>query len=170
MNQTTKKIVLDLIQSKNEGGLTAFEAVAETRLLPQTIYPCFTQLCKAGAIRDSMHRRKSPKGRNAIVWIDKQYGGVVPVWSSGHPTYGYRGRTRDVMNYLRTNAKSASVQELCQWFNLDSMSLSSLMSRLCNQSWIRRLPVKKKVGGRACFSFELTPRGRQVMDSHEKQL
>jgi predicted ArsR family transcriptional regulator len=169
MNQTTKKTVLDLIQSKNEGGLTAFEAVAETGLLPQTIYPCFTQLCKAGAIRDSTQRRKSPKGRNSIVWIDKQYGGVMPVWSSGHPTYGYRGRTKDVMGYLREEG-SASVHELCRAFRLDSMSLSSLMSRLCNQSWIRRLPVKKKVGGRACFSFELTPRGRQVMDSHEKQL
>ncbi len=164
MNKVTKKqIVLSLIQKRGEKGLTAFEAVAETGLLPQSVYPCFTQLCKVGEIRDSTQRRKSPMGRNSIVWIDKQYGGIIPVWSSGHPTYSYKGRTKDVLDLLTKGPMS--VPHLSVVLELDSMSLSSLLSRLCNQQLMRRLPKKKKVCGRMCFFFELTPLGERLIAS-----
>ena len=164
MNETTtKQVVLSRIQSKGENGLTAFEAVAETGRLPQTVYPCFTQLCKAGEIRDSTQRRKSPRGRNSIVWIDKQYGGIIPVWSSGHPTYAYKGRTKDVLDLLAEGP--LSILGLRVNLLLDSMSLSSLLSRLCDQQWVRRLAEKRKVGGQMCFFFELTPLARRMIAS-----
>ena len=89
---------------------------------------------------------------------------MVPVWQSSQPTYSYRGRAQEVMDYLKWEGPQA-VYELCKALDLEQMSLSSLMSQLCNQGWIRKLPVKKAVNDRLCLRFELTPRGHQVIEN-----
>lgn len=161
-----KSEVLQKIRGGGPEGSTAFEAVAETRHLPQTVYPCFTQLCKAGLILDSQARRKSPKGRNCIVWVDWEYGGVVPVWQNGRPTYSYKGRAKRVMDCLWYGPQA--VLELCSKLDLEQMSLSSLLSRLCDQGWARSLSVKKRIGNQSYLCFKLTPRGRQIMELSPK--
>jgi len=162
-----KDRVLQDIQDRGAEGLTAFEAVAETGQLPQTVYPCFTQLCKAGLILDSQIRRKSLKGRNCIVWVDQRHGGVVPVWQNGRPTYSYKGRTKQVMDRLWYGPQT--VLELCTKLNLEQMSLSSLLARLREQKWVRTLPSKRKAHGqKSCLCFQLTPRGRQILEQSPK--
>jgi len=159
-----EKRVLQMIQARGPKGLTAFEAVAETGNLPQTVYPCFTRLCKDELILDSQTRRKSPKGRKVIVWVGQEYGGVVPVWQNGQPTYSYGGRTKTIMDELRNGPQPVS--RLATKFRLEQMSLSSLMSRLRDQGWIRSLPEKVVAGNRSCLCFELTPRGRRVIEEN----
>lgn len=133
--------------------------------VPQTVYPCFTQLCKAGHILDSQVRRKSPKGRRSIVWVDKKYGGVIPVWGSGYPSYSYKGRTKIIMDLLQDYGP-LSVPEMCSSCKtLNQMSLSSLLARLRGQRWVRSLALKRKsLSGQSCLVFELTPRGRQIRE------
>jgi DNA-binding PadR family transcriptional regulator len=163
---TVKQHVLDTIREHGKGGITVSEYL-NLEMIPsrvsQTVYPCFTQLCKDGKILDSQLRRKSPKGRRSIVWVDKKHGGVMPVWGSGYPSYSYKGRTKLVMDLLEDYGP-LSVTEMCSACKkLDQMSLSSLLSRLRSQKWIRSLATKRKnSAGQSCLVFELTPRGRQV--------
>jgi hypothetical protein len=172
---TVKEHVLSLIRAAGKQGVTVPEYLRDFSLgnpphrlhplTPQTVYPCFTQLCKARLILDSQIRRKSPKGRRSIVWVDKKYSGVMPVWGSGYPNYSYKGRTKLVMDLLEDYGP-LSVPEMCSAAKtLDQMSLSSLLARLRGQKWVRSLTTKRKsLAGQLCLVFELTPRGRQIRE------
>ena len=160
---TIKEDILELVQTRGVDGCTAFEAVKALEKKPQTIYPGFTQLCKAGEILDSGARRKSPLRRNSIVWVDKSHGGTLPVWSSGHPTYGYVGRAKLVLDLL-FDYGALSASEMCTTrSDLSQMSMSSLTSHLRRQGWIKVLAHKRKnLDGHSCTLYELTPRGERI--------
>lgn len=159
---TVKEEILRLIWNKEAKGLTAFEGVAETGKLAQTVYPCFTLLCREGFILDSLHRRKSPRGRNSIVWVAVKYGGVVPVWQNRSPTYACRGRARQVMDVLGIGSHTA--RGIRYKLGIESMSLSSLLSHLQKQKWVQADPIKRKERGRkSCLIFRLTPLGRRIL-------
>jgi hypothetical protein len=151
---------------EKDKGLTVPEFLSlYDNLKPQTVYPCFTQLCKAEKILDSRQRRKSKAGRNSIVWVDAKYGGVVPVWGSGEPSYSYRNRAKVVMDLI-ADSGPLSVSEMMQTSpgELKPMSTSSLVSRLVRQQWLRKTTeTRKNLDNQTCRLYDLTPRGKQVM-------
>ncbi len=165
--KTTKELVLLSIQVANERGCTVPEFLEESsHLKPQTVYPCFTQLYKAKKILDSRQRRKSKAGRNSIVWVDAQYGGTIPVWGSGQPSYSYRNRAKIVMDVLdKFGHLSVSEMMTCSP-DLKPMSTSSLVSRLVRQQWVRKTNrTRLNQEGQTCRLYALTPRGQQVRTS-----
>ncbi len=146
-------------------------------LLPQTVYPCFTQLCKAKKILDSRERRKSKNNRRSIVWVDAKYGGTIPVWGSGQPSYSYKNRAKIIMDLLH-DFGSLSVSEMMKCSSLlKPMSTSSLVSRLVSQQWLRKTNrTRLNQESQTCCLYDLTPRGHQVMKgslrnkySHDKE-
>ena len=132
-------------------------------LLPQTVYPCFTQLCKAKKILDSRERRKSKNNRRSIVWVDAKYGGTIPVWGSGQPSYSYKNRAKVIMDLLFDHGPlSASEMMECSK-QLKPMSTSSLVSRLVSQQWLRKTnKTRLNHSNQTCCLYDLTPRGKQV--------
>lgn len=160
---TIKERVLLAIQHWKEFGGTTWEIIHALGELPQSVYPCLTQLCKEGEILDSLARRRSCKGRYTIVWVSKEYPGVIPVWKSSHVHYGYAGRAKVVMDLL-SDYGPLSASEICTAAtSYDQMSISSLLSRLREQEWVRTLPDKRKnANNQMCLLYALTPRGNQV--------
>ncbi len=139
-------------------------------LLPQTVYPCFTQLCKAKKILDSRERRKSKNNRRSIVWVDAKYGGTIPVWGSGQPSYSYKNRAKIIMDLLYEHGM-LSVSEMmgCSVY-LKPMSTSSLVSRLVSQQWLRKTnKTRQNQINQTCCLYDLTPRGRQVLESSSRK-
>jgi len=133
-------------------------------LLPQTVYPCFTQLCKAKKILDSKQRRKSKNNRRSIVWVDAQYGGVVPVWGSGHPSYAYKNRAKIIMDLLARHGALSVSEMMTVAKELKPMSTSSLVSHLVRQQWLHKTrQTRRNEINQTCRLYDLTPRGRQVM-------
>ena len=163
---TTKEDVYFHIRLKDEKGLTVPEFLLDhPNLLPQTVYPCFTQLCKDKKILDSTKRRKSKTNRNSIVWVDARYGGVVPVWGSGQPSYSYRNRAKIVMDLLEEFGPLSVSEMMTASNSLKPMSTSSLVSRLVKQQWVHKTDkTRKSITGQTCKLYSLTPRGHQVRD------
>lgn len=162
---TTKQIVYQYVRLCLAKGATVPEFLhTNPDLLPQTVYPCFTQLCKAGRILDSTLRRKSKNNRNSIVWVDKAYGGVVPVWGSGQPRYSYRNRAKIIMDLLYDYGQLSVAEMMTASPLLKPMSSSSLVSRLVKQQWLYKTnKTRRSTTGQTCKLYALTPRGRQVM-------
>lgn len=171
MGITTKEKVHNCIQFSQGRGLTVWEFMAgHTELLPQTVYPCFTQLCKAKKILHSGGYRKSPNNRRSIVWVDAQYGGVVPVWGSGQPSYSYKNRAKIVMDLLEACGPLSVSEMMTVSGSLKPMSTSSLVSRLVRQQWLFKTNTTRRNDlDQTCCLYDLTPRGRQVRnDSHRR--
>lgn len=162
---TTKEKVYNCITWAQQKGLTVPEFLAgHTDLLPQTVYPCFTQLCKSKKILASKARRKADGNRRSIVWVDAQYGGSVPVWGSSQPSYSYRNRAKLVMDLLAA-CGPLSVSEMMKGTPLlKPMSTSSLVSRLVSQKWVHKTnKTRTNDINQTCCLYALTPRGLQVM-------
>lgn len=167
---TTKETVLECICGTGKGGLTVPEFLACSDRLPQTVYPCFTQLCESKKILDSKQRRKSKSGRNSIVWVEAKYGGVVPVWGSSQPSYAYGNRAKIVMDLLWTFGPLSVAEMMTASTKLKSMSTSSLVSRLVKQKWLRKTPQTRQNSlHQTCCLYAITPRGVQVRDSSHKR-
>lgn len=163
---TTKEKVYFTVRFTEKHGLTVPEFLeAHPNFLPQTVYPCFTQLCKAKKILDSRERRKSKNNRRSIVWIDAKYGGTIPVWGSGQPSYSYKNRAKIIMDLLAIFGP-LSVAEMMQCSDsLKPMSTSSLVSRLVLQQWLRKTnKTRQNQINQTCCLYDLTPRGRQVRE------
>ncbi len=171
MKRTTKDIIHLAIRDQRQTGMTVPEFLLHfPDLLPQSVYPCFTKLCKETSILDSRQRRKSPSNRRSIVWVDQQYGGVVPVWGSGRPTYSYRGRTRVVLDLLYKNGPMTVSKLITADASLKPMSASSLVSQLVKQQWLRKTPqYSPNENKRQCRLYDLTPRGRQIVETYTKE-
>lgn len=139
-------------------------------LLPQTVYPCFTQLCKAKKILASTTRRKSSGKRRAIVWVDAKYGGTVPVWGSSQPSYSYRNRAKIVMDLLAAYGPLGVSEMMTASDDLKPMSTSSLVSRLVRQQWVHKTnKTRLNAINQTCCLYAITPRGRQVRDSSPRR-
>ncbi len=164
---TTKELVYGFISVTDKAGSTVPEFLdCYPHLLPQTVYPCFTQLCKAKKILDSKQRRKSKNNRRSIVWVDAKYGGVVPVWGSGHPSYSYKNRAKTVMDLLSLFGALSVSEMMTASKDLKPMSTSSLVSHLVRQQWLHKTKTTRKNQiNQTCYLYDLTPRGRQVMHS-----
>lgn len=135
-------------------------------LLPQTVYPCFTQLCKSKKILASGSRRKSSSNRRSIVWVDAKYGGSVPVWGSSQPSYSYRNRTKIVMDLLNDYGPLSVSEMMTSSALLKPMSTSSLVSRLVKQQWVHKTNrTRLNASNQTCCLYSLTPRGHQVIDA-----
>ncbi len=168
---TTKEKVHNCIQFSQAKGLTVPEFMAgHTKLLPQTVYPCFTQLCKAKKILHSGSYRKSKNNRRSIVWVDKKYGGVVPVWGSGQPSYSYKNRAKIVMDLLNQFGPLSVSEMMTASSKLKPMSTSSLVSRLVRQQWLFKTN-KTRCNNllQTCCLYDLTPRGRQVRNDSPRR-
>lgn len=163
---TTKEKVHDGIQLEAKNGLTVPEFLGmHPTLLPQTVYPYFTQLCKEKKILHSGSYRKSKNNRRSIVWVDKQYGGVVPVWGSGQPSYSYKNRAKIVMDALHLYGPLSVSEMMTASIDLKPMSTSSLVSRLVRQQWLfKTRKTRRNDIDQTCCLYDLTPRGRQVRD------
>lgn len=164
---TTKELVHLHVSNTGTRGCTVPEFL-EWHLgkLPQTVYPCFTQLCKAKKILDSKQRRKSKNNRRSIVWVDAKHGGVVPVWGSGHPSYAYKNRAKVIMDLLHDYGPLSVSEMMTVATELKPMSTSSLVSHLVRQQWLRKTQqTRKNRINQTCCLYDLTPRGRQVMTS-----
>lgn len=163
---TKQKVYMQILWTKEEG-LTVPEFLDIcSDLLPQTVYPCFTQLCKAKKILDSKQRRKSNSNRRSIVWVDAKYGGVVPVWGSGQPSYSYRNRAKIVMDLLWAFGPLSVPEMMTASQDLKPMSTSSLVSRLVKQQWLHKTnKTRLNQINQTCCLYALTPRGRQVREA-----
>ena len=162
---TTKELVFTAVVATKERGLTVPEFLHKAPdRLPQTVYPCFTQLCKAKKILASKSRRKSNGNRRSIVWVDAKYGGTVPVWGSSQPSYSYRNRAKIVMDLLWGHGP-LSVSEMMEVSrDLKPMSTSSLVSRLVRQQWVHKTNhTRLNALNQTCCLYDLTPRGRQLI-------
>lgn len=168
---TTKEMVHSCIQLAHEGGITVPEFLTYyPELLPQTVYPCFTQLCKAKKILHSGSYRKSKNNRRSIVWVDKKHGGVVPVWGSGQPSYSYKNRAKVVMDLLCEFGPLSVSEMMTASPDLKPMSTSSLVSRLVRQQWLfKTSKTRSNKLDQTCCLYDLTPRGRQVRDESPKR-
>lgn len=165
---TTKETVYDAICNSGKRGLTVPEFLEYSWVgperLPQTVYPCFTQLCKAKKILDSKQRRKSKNNRRSIVWVDAKYGGVIPVWGSGQPSYSYRNRAKIVMDLLLDYGPLSVSEMMTSSPDLKPMSTSSLVSRLVRQQWVHKTrKTRLNRLNQTCCLYGLTPRGLQVI-------
>ena len=161
-----KESVYIEVQMAEKKGITVPEFLTKfPNLLPQTVYPCFTQLCKAKKILDSRQRRKSNGNRRSIVWVDAKYGGVIPVWGSGQPSYSYKNRAKIVMDLL-FDYGPLSVSEMMGASDLlKPMSTSSLVSRLVRQQWLYKTSKTRLNGiNQTCCLYDLTPRGHQTRE------
>lgn len=163
---TTKQKVYNHIRAFGKDGLTVPEFLYMNQdLLPQTVYPCFTQLCKAKKILASPSRRKSNNNRRSIVWVDAKYGGSMPVWGSSQPSYSYRNRAKVVMDLLAGNGPLSVSEMMTACSSLKPMSTSSLVSRLVRQQWLHKTnKTRLNAINQTCCLYDLTPRGRQVRE------
>jgi hypothetical protein len=168
---TNKDKVLDEIQLVQEEGLTVPEFLRlYPSLLPQTVYPCFTQLCKEKKILHSGSYRKSKNNRRSIVWVDKKHGGVVPVWGSGQPSYSYKNRAKVVMDLLADFGPLSVSEMMTSCSSLKPMSTSSLVSRLVRQQWLFKTnKTRRNALDQTCCLYDLTPRGRQVRNDSPRR-
>jgi hypothetical protein len=64
-----QQLVLDAIVRSRHYGATDHELVAALGMLPDTLRARRVELKDRGLIRDSGRRRKTPRGRQAVVWI-----------------------------------------------------------------------------------------------------
>ncbi|KKN80437.1 hypothetical protein LCGC14_0330300 [marine sediment metagenome] len=168
---TTKEIIYNLIGDSGKHGITVPEFLdLFPNRLPQTVYPCFTQLCKAKKILDSRERRKSKNNRRSIVWVDAKYGGTIPVWGSGQPSYSYKNRAKVIMDLLSEYGPLSVSEMMTSSDTLKPMSTSSLVSRLVKQQWLRKTNrTRLNRINQTCCLYDLTPRGKQVRDSSPKK-
>lgn len=167
---TVKYEVLLKVRAYAEKGLTVPEFLDKfPDLKPQTVYPCFTQLYKAKKILDSRQRRKSKNNRRSIVWVDAKYGGTVPVWGSGQPSYSYRNRAKIVMDMLFDFGALSVSEMMTASKDLKPMSTSSLVSRLVKQQWVRKTNKTRRTNNQTCCLYDLTPRGLQVRGASPNQ-
>jgi hypothetical protein len=166
-----KASVYICIQVAEKKGLTVPEFLeANPDLKPQTVYPCFTQLYKAKKILDSKQRRKSKNNRRSIVWVDAKYGGTIPVWGSGQPSYSYRNRAKVVMDLLAGFGPLSVSEMMTSCTSLKPMSTSSLVSRLVKQQWVRKTnKTRLNQDNQTCCLYDLTPRGKQVRDQSPRK-
>jgi hypothetical protein len=111
----------------------------------------------------SLSSRKSQNNRRSIVWVDKKFGGAIPVWGRGQPSYSYKNRAKVVMDLL-SNFGPLSVSEMMTASDtLKPMSTSSLVSRLVRQQWVYKTGLRRKnKANQTCCLYGITPRGRQV--------
>lgn len=163
---TVKEKVYQAIWAEKEKGITVPEfLVIYPDLKPQTVYPCFTQLYKAKKILDSKQRRKLKNNRRSIVWVEAKYGGTIPVWGSGQPSYSYRNRAKVVMDLLYEYGPLSVSEMMSASDTLKPMSTSSLASRLVKQQWVRKTnKTRLNYDNQTCCLYDLTPRGNQVRD------
>lgn len=168
---TTKEKVYFAIELAHEGGITVPEFLTYyPDLLPQTVYPCFTQLCKAKKILHSGSYRKSKNNRRSIVWVDEKHGGVVPVWGSGQPSYSYKNRAKVVMDLLEACGPLSVSEMMTASKDLKPMSTSSLVSRLVRQQWLFKTnKTRRNDLDQTCCLYDLTPRGRQVRNESPRR-
>lgn len=161
---TTKDIVLEFIIYTGPKGATVPEFLDMwPDLLPQTVYPCFTQLCKSKKILASKSRRKSNSNRRSIVWVDAKYGGTVPVWGSSQPSYSYRNRAKIIMDLIAGFGPLSVSEMMTSCSSLKPMSTSSLVSRLVKQQWLHKTnKTRLNAIHQTCCLYNLTPRGKQV--------
>lgn len=171
MTTTKQKVYMQVIWTKEKGLTVPDFLEIYSELLPQTVYPCFTQLCKAKKILANGTRRKLTSKRRAIVWVDAKYGGTVPVWGSSQPNYSYRNRAKIVMDLLWDNGP-LSVSEMMEVApSLKPMSTSSLVSRLVRQQWIHKTNrTRLNAINQTCCLYFLTPRGRQVVQQGPRHI
>lgn len=163
---TVKDLVYLHVLNQGNNGLTVPEFLeTESDLKPQTVYPCFTQLYKAKKILDSKQRRKSKNNRRSIVWVDAKWGGTIPVWGSGQPSYSYRNRAKVVMDLLANHGALSVSEMMTASSSLKPMSTSSLVSRLVKQQWVRKTnKTRLNKDNQTCCLYSLTPRGWQVIE------
>jgi hypothetical protein len=64
---------LNFIASQGEHGATDKESQAALGLSSDTQVPRRWELCRHGLVVDSTRRRKTPSGRNAIVWVLREH-------------------------------------------------------------------------------------------------
>lgn len=168
---TVKERVYFDVQHANVNGRTVPEFLDKfPHLKPQTVYPCFTQLYKAKKILDSKERRKSKNNRRSIVWVDAKYGGTIPVWGSGQPSYSYNHRAKIIMDLLQDIGPLSVSEMMIASSSLKPMSTSSLVSRLVKQQWVRKTnKTRLNQDNQTCCLYSLTPRGKQVIESSPRR-
>jgi hypothetical protein len=168
---TTKEQVYQSVGLALHKGITVPEFLAFfPALLAQSVYPCFTQLCKAKKILDSRQRRKSQNNRRSIVWVDAKYGGVIPVWGQGQPSYSYKSRAKVVMDLLFEFGPLSVSEMMTASDDLKPMSTSSLVSRLVRQQWLfKTRKTRLNLAKQTCSLYDLTPRGKQVRSYSPKR-
>jgi DNA-binding PadR family transcriptional regulator len=171
-----KDQVLAFIVGSGEKGAASFEVVDGTGLGPENVYPIITMLCREGLILDSQSKRKSPQGRRVTVWVAKEHGGVVPVWRSGSTKYRYSGLAKEIMDALLGGPQTMlsvchSTRLPDQFGAVSTGTVSSVLSKLKRQGWVRTLPEKKleSYSRKKCFVFELTPLGRRIIEKSPKR-
>lgn len=68
-DQASRLAKIALAYISHNGGLTCAEVEAQTGMSHQTASARIWELQRKGKIKDSGQRRKTPSGRNAIVWV-----------------------------------------------------------------------------------------------------
>lgn len=70
---TQRRLVLTLIQLSGERGMTDNELQDESGIAGSAQRPRRIELVKAGLVKDSGRTRATKSGRQAVVWIGKEF-------------------------------------------------------------------------------------------------